>query len=112
MKKKENFCIKVHESKFYETFPGPLFKSFPTIPLIPPVVASDPATEFCPFCITLLESKTANSKILGGVNFFVLHQISSILLLSILDFYNTEINNSTLPVNFENNTDSGFSLFS
>ena len=58
MKKKENFCKKVHESKFESPFPVPLFKSFPTIPLIPPVVASDPTTEFCPFSISLFGHRT------------------------------------------------------
>ena len=45
MKKKDNFCKKVHESKFYETFPVTLFMSFSMTPLIPPLMASDPATE-------------------------------------------------------------------
>ena len=51
MKKKDHLGKKVHESKFYETFICTFSASFPMVPLTPPLVASDPATEFCPFCI-------------------------------------------------------------
>ena len=42
---KETFAKKVNESKFYGTFFVTFFLSFPMIPLIPLVIASDPATE-------------------------------------------------------------------
>ena len=64
MKKKDNFCKKVHESKFYETFPVTLFMSFSMIPLIPPLMASDPATEFWPFCIGFFSHLQQDVKIL------------------------------------------------
>ena len=51
MKKKDHLGKKVHESKFYETFICTFSASFPMVPLTPPLVASDPSTEFWHFCL-------------------------------------------------------------